>query len=102
MGMDVRLENDTGEAIETLIDSGDCLEKIILECELERSPTLRFIDPFGNALFNRLQIPYLIREVELAREQLSDGRAADFAEDLLALARRCRDEANSYLKFHGG
>lgn len=102
MGIDVRLENEAGDEVETLLDYEDSLEKIILECERKRSPTLRFIDAYGNTVFNRLQVPYLIREVELARERLRDQTARDFADDLLALAKRCRAEVNTYLKFYGG
>jgi hypothetical protein len=102
MGIDVRLENETGDEIETLLDYEDSLEKIILECERKRSPTLRFIDAFGNTVFNRLQIPYLIREIELARERVKDETVRAFADNLLALARRCRDEVQTYLKFYGG
>ncbi|MFQ5417484.1 MAG: hypothetical protein ACE5FL_10605 [Myxococcota bacterium] len=102
MGIDIRLENEVGEEIATLLDYEDSLEKITLECVPKRSPTLRFIDAFGNTVFNRLQIPYLIRELEIARENLSDESALQFVEDLLALARRCRNEVNTYLKFYGG
>lgn len=102
MGIDVRLENSVGDAIATLLDYDDSLEKIALECEPRRSAALRFIDAYGNTVFNRLQVPYLIRELERAREQLSDPVILQFTEDLLTLARRCRDEVDTYLKFYGG
>jgi hypothetical protein len=102
MGIDVRLVNAAGDEIATVLDSGDSLEKIALECVTKQSPTLRFIDASGDTVFNRLQIPHLIREIEIARESLSDETAARFAEDVLALARRCRDEVHTYLKFSGG
>jgi hypothetical protein len=101
MGIDVRLENSLGEPIATLLDYEDSLEKITLECEPRRSAALRFIDAYGNTVFNRLQIPYLIRELERARENLSDPTILQFADDLLTLARRCRDEVDTYLKFYG-
>jgi hypothetical protein len=102
MGIDVRLENNVGDEIGTLLDYDDSLEKIALECEPQRSATLRFIDSYGNTVFNRLQIPYLIRELERARENVTDPVTVKFAEDLLELARRCRDEIDTYLKFYGG
>jgi len=102
MGIDVRLENAVGDEIATLLDYEDSLEKISLQCETRRSATLRFIDAYGNTVLNRLQVPYLIRELEHAREKMADPVAVQFAEDLLVLARRCRDEVGTYLKFYGG
>jgi hypothetical protein len=45
MGIDVRLETEAGDEIETLLDFDDSLQKILLECDPTASVTLRFIDP---------------------------------------------------------
>jgi hypothetical protein len=102
MGIDVRLENAAGDALATLLDFEDSLATLILEVEPRRSAALRFVDAYGNTVFNRLQIPFLIRELERARERQSDPVVLRFADDLLALARRGRDEVDTYLKFYGG
>ncbi len=102
MGIDVRLETEAGDEIETLLDFDDSLEKILLQCDPEPSVTLRFIDPYGNTGFNRLQMPALIGEIEQAREHLKGEVAGKFAEQLLRLALRCQDEVNTSLKFYGG
>jgi hypothetical protein len=102
MGIDVRLETEAGDEIETLLDFDDSLQKIVLECDPTASVTLRFIDPYGNTGFNCRQMPCLIGEIESARERLRDEIAAKFAEEVLRLALRCQDEANTYLKFYGG
>jgi hypothetical protein len=102
MGIDVRLETEAGDEIETLLDFDDSLHKILLECDPAASVTLRFIDPYGNTGFNRLQMPCLIAELERARARLNDEIAEKFAEGVLRLAQRCQDEVNSYLKFYGG
>ena len=102
MGIDVRLETEAGDEIETLLDFDDSLQKILLECDPTASVTLRFIDSYGNTGFNRLQMPRLIAELESARERLRDEIAAKFAEEVLRLALRCQDEVNTYLKFYGG
>lgn len=102
MGIDVRLETEAGEEIETLLDFDDSLQKILLECDVTASATLRFIDPHGNTAFNRLQMPSLIAELESARERLRDKSAAEFAGEVLRLARRCQEEVSTYLRFYGG
>ena len=102
MGIDVRLETESGDEIETLLDFDDSLQKILLECDPAASVTLRFIDPYGNTSFNRLQMPSLIAEIEHARERLKDEIAEKFAQGVLRLALRCQDEVDTYLKFYGG
>ena len=102
MGIDVRLETEAGDEIETLLDFDDSLQKILLEGDPTSSATLRFIDPYGNTSFNRLQMPCLIAELESARARLRDEIAEEFAEEVLRLARRCQDEVDTYLKFYGG
>lgn len=102
MGIDVRLETESGDEIETLLDFDDSLQKILLECDPAASVTLRFIDPYGNTSFNRLQMPALIVEIEHTRGHLKDERAEKFAGEVLRLALRCQDEVNTYLKFYGG
>ena len=102
MGIDVRLETEAGDEIETLLDFDDSLQKILLECDPMESVTLRFIDPYGTTGFNRLQIPCLIAELESARERLKDESAAKFAGEVLRLALRCLDEVGTTLRFYGG
>jgi len=102
MGIDVRLETEAGDGIETLLDFDDSLQKVLLECDPTESVTLRFIDPYGNTTFNRLQMPFLIAEIESARERLGDEVAANFADEVLRLAMRCQDEVDTYLRFYGG
>jgi len=102
MGIDVRLETEAGDEIETLLDFEDSLQKILSECDPTVSATLRFIDPYGNTGFNRLQMPSLIAEIERARGRLKDETADKFAEGILRLALRCQDEVSTYLKFYGG
>lgn len=101
MGIDVRLETEAGDEIETLLDFDDSLQKILLECDPTASVTLRFIDPHGNTSFNRLQMSSLIVETERVRGRLKDEITEKFAEGVLRLALRCQDELDTYLKFYG-
>ena len=96
MGIDVRLENEMGDEIETLLDFDDSLRVIALECEKKRSGALRFIDPYGNSVFNRLQMPFLIAEIERACQRVSDPTAKKFADGLIRLARRCVGQHGRY------
>ena len=102
MGIDVRLETEDGDEIETLLDFENSLQKILIECDTARSVMLRFIDPYGNTRFNRLQIPSLIADLKEAGGRLKDGTARKFANSVLRLAERCQGEVNTHLQFYGG
>ena len=57
MGIDVRLETEAGDEIETLLDFDDSLQKILLECDPTASVALRFIDPYGNTSLTASRCP---------------------------------------------
>ena len=43
---------------------------------LDRSHCLQYVDPYGDATFNQLQLPQLLREMEHAIDQLQPSAAA--------------------------
>jgi hypothetical protein len=63
MPIDVRLEDERGNPVATL-DSPSWLTNWMLSCaDLERTVCLRFIDPYGNTVFNRWQLRVLVEEL---------------------------------------
>jgi hypothetical protein len=71
---------------------------------LQRTPVsavcLRFVDPYGDAVFNRHQVPVLVQELEeLARRVDGDDRQA--LQSLLAFLTAPRDWVHTYVRFIG-
>jgi hypothetical protein len=64
MGIDVRVETESGEVQDEVLDDNNLTEKLLPDREDGTSPCLRFVDPFGDTLFNQIQIPLLITELE--------------------------------------
>jgi len=62
---------------------------------------LRFVDPYGDAIFNRLQIPIVVEELNLLKGTLQDQEEATLLERVKILAERCRNEPHLYLRFIG-
>jgi hypothetical protein len=62
---------------------------------------LGVVDPYGDTIFNRLQMPYLLDDI--ARLDLSSATNAERQglEILELLARRCRDGVHLYIRFIG-
>jgi hypothetical protein len=62
----VELRNDAGRTIEQIRDAG-VLHDVIPPVSDERFTCWRFIDPYGETVFNHLQLPILRREIALLR-----------------------------------
>lgn len=62
-----------------------------------RFPLLKWVDPWGDTVFNRAQCAELVAELELASEVFGDDGLAP----VLALAGRAASEPHSYLVFIG-
>jgi hypothetical protein len=126
----LELQTERGEVLDQLL-CGWALDFILTSSELERTICLRFIDPYGNTIFNRAQAPILIQEIQSAAASVSDASIAtehkaflnamgqtdpalapsesvpsvdnvrECTMTIVALARRCEGEVHTYLKFIG-
>ena len=72
MGIDIRWENEDGKLIESLDDPYGLLSKVLPPPNDLSWTCLRFIDPYGSTIFNQIQIPVVVRELERARENIKD------------------------------
>jgi ABC-type iron transport system FetAB ATPase subunit len=100
MGLTIVLEGENGNEIES-IDDNDMLQSIIPDYTDKSSYCLRFVDLYGDTIFNNLQAPELIKELE---QMLSDSLAfetKELIENIIRLAHRCKNEVHLYLKFYG-
>lgn len=67
----------------------------------QQYPLLSRIDPYGYTLFNSLQVPFVIAELERRKSELGNSPESDaYIEALIALAREC-DRAHVALVFIG-
>src|SRR6476661_1549348 len=84
MGIDVVIETEDGEAKDRVLDHHSYLASALGLPGLENTVCLRFVDPYGNTVFNRSQIPVFISELESLRSLVTDvalrGQAAHSSE----------------------
>jgi hypothetical protein len=67
----------------------------------ERSHCLQYIDPAGDVIFNQLQLPRLIQELEEATAaQLHASKLRENGLAVLEFVRGC-EETHTYVKFIG-
>jgi hypothetical protein len=62
---------------------------------------LRFIDPYGDATFNQLQLPVLLDELAAYCTALPDGELAAVGTELVAFLQQAVDQVHVYVRFVG-
>lgn len=110
MGIDVRWIDEFGNPMQEVLDALDpsggqgVLSNLMVEWKwppMSSTICLRFIDPYGDAVFNRAQLPILIDELRAVLRDEQDPRTRAHLEEVIALAARAAGEVHTYLKFIG-
>lgn len=101
MGIDVRHESERGELLSEVADPHGRTTLLIPTAPDTDSRCLRFLDPYGDAVFNQLQLPFLISEVRRQVEKMSDVAAKEHADAILHLLEAARGETHTYVWFIG-
>jgi hypothetical protein len=101
MSLVVTVETERGLRVAQMVDEGDYLRRLALQ--RESTGVIGTIDPFGQTMFNRLQLPQLIFEIDtlLSEPEPQTGNHS-FLRELAAFAKLCVDKGpHHYLWFHG-
>ena len=101
MGIDVYLEDETGEKLESIYDPTSILPRLIPSHADKSSQCLRFIDPYGVTVYNGLQMPFLLEELETLLQRTQGQEAKEFVARIIELAQRTQNDVHLYLKFNG-
>ena len=63
--MKFQLQTERGEVLEEVLDRGDVIGPLIPEVSDDTSPCWRFIDPYGDTVFNTLQMGPFLLELDI-------------------------------------
>jgi hypothetical protein len=99
MGLAVALQNESGEALETISDDNDFLHSLLPP--QGSSYMLGAVDWYGDTVFNRLQMKQFLAEWELVQNKASSPEQRSLVAEIKKLAVRCHKEVHLYLKFVG-
>jgi hypothetical protein len=101
MGLGIELQDEQGETLVSVADPTNLLGKLLPPNDDRSYPMLASIDPYGDTVFNRVQIERFL--VEWAA--ISTGAHSSEERCLVAIvekmALRCHAEIHLYLKFIG-
>ena len=96
MAWTIILEDEKRQAVRSL--QKEFVSKEIFNSEfLKQTILLKYIDPYGDTIFNNLQIDDLVADLELLKE-IEDNELID---RIISLAQECKSEIHTYLTFYG-
>ncbi len=93
--------DERGTELARVDDPTGFLNSLIPEYDDVRFQCWRFIDEYGDTVFNRGQMPQFPSELEVIRRGVSGLPGRKVLDHVEALAVRCRDSVHLYLKFLG-
>src|ERR1043165_605252 len=86
MGINARIETERGHCLRELLDPSSRLMWSLLWFPREGTTCLRFIDPYGNTVFNGLQMPVLLAEFQTLGAHLATSSLAVAKQEYLEQA----------------
>ena len=100
MGINVYLRSESGETLDSCLDPLGLVPKLLRHFDLSGTVCLRFVDPYGDTVFNYLQAPVLLGELAGIRPRLDD-RTRALIDALIPMAERVESGSHLYLHFVG-
>jgi hypothetical protein len=100
MGIDVVLEDANRKSIQECHDPEQFFSRFLRRRDLSTTCCLRFIDAFGDTVFNRAQATVLIEELTAARDD-ADAGAQKYIDNAIRLARLASRKGHLYVRFIG-
>jgi len=102
VGIEIQLQDEWGGRIENVADGKNLLANLLSPVERSDAyPMLAGIDPYGDTVFNPLQIPRFLSEWAEVGANARTQEERELVSEIERLARRCADEVHTYLKFIG-
>jgi hypothetical protein len=101
MGVDARWENEQGAALETLDDPHNLVAQLLPDYGDAAFPCLRFVDLYGDTVFNQLQIPLLLDELHSLGERSLAPPVHAHLVALTELVQKAAGEVHTYIRFYG-
>jgi hypothetical protein len=95
----ITLETENHEVIETIYEIKWLLE--FPDASDQNYCCIKYIDRYGNTVFNRLQMNDLIDEMKALKEKSNNQEVNNLINKIVDLAEKCRGEPHLYLIFYG-
>lgn len=101
MGITTALVTEEGMKLEVVEDPHDVLHHILPDPDNVTYRCLRYIDWYGDTVFNHRQASQFLAEWDALLVETTDAETRRVVEGIRRLAQRLEDERHVYLKFIG-
>lgn len=101
MGIDVRWTDADQKDLGVVVDSGNLLSRHVGASEWPNTICLRFVDPYGDTVFNQHQIPIVQQELEASLPLAPDSNVGEHIARVVELLRRAAGQVHTYMWFIG-
>lgn len=98
MAWTVILEDEHKEMLSRL-DEEFASERLFDEAIRSDFKLLKYLDPYGDTIFNNVQMSDLVSDLKLLQEKEKDENT--LIQNIINLANRCETETHVYLVFYG-
>jgi len=102
MGIDVQVERETGEVIAAVYDVENTLSSAVLNGRFtDLGGCLKYLDPYGDAIFNQLQLPVVLEEIRDTCHATEDQPLRERLLEIETLIRDAHGQTHTYVRFVG-
>ena len=102
MGINVHVESERGDIISAVYDDRNDLSRAVVGGYFSQMGVcLKYLDPYGDTVFNQLQLAALLEETEAAWRAAQSLALKDLLLDILNLIRAGQGQTHTYIRFVG-
>jgi hypothetical protein len=101
VGFAVKLEDENGRAIETVVDPRNLLHQVLEKVDESSFPWAATVDWYDDTTFNHLQAERLQGELARLLDSIEDPETRSLLQQIDGLLTRCISGIHMYVKFWG-
>lgn len=101
MGIELVWEDEKGTELTRLSDPQSLLQGFLPSESALEFACLRFVDPYGDTIFNTIQIPVLLHELNSLASKPLAPRVAEHLNKAISLVANAQDHMHTYIRFVG-
>lgn len=101
MGIELVWEEENGTELARLSDPHSLLKEFLPPESALEFACLRFVDPYGDTVFNTLQLPVLLLELTSLASSPLEPRVAEHLNKAVSLVANAQGHIHTYVRFVG-
>jgi hypothetical protein len=101
MGLVVALHNEQGQSLQEVVDDHNLLHHLLPPLADTSYQCLRFVDWYGDTVFNQLQMDTFLSELARLAEAATHPEELALLAGIRALAEECQRGVHLFVKFIG-